>query len=90
MPELKVTVNVDTDDIRDVLTWWDGLPLETLNDRTRRWLTTYNATTGEARERVFDLMPVSLQYCIHEVEQGREDQLRALLSAYSNEGDHRA
>jgi len=82
MHKLTVTIDVSTDDIRDVLAWAAGGHPETYGDTARRWLKRYDSAAGaDAREEIWSLMPPSLQYCVNEVEQGREEQLRALLAA---------
>lgn len=83
---LQVTVSVSTDDIRDVLNWADGGNLEGGDTTNRRYLYAYaSAVLADARARLWDYMPASLQYCVHEVEQGRAEQLREVLR--NAEGD---
>lgn len=80
MRTLRVTVNVDPDDIRDVLAWHDGRGGDLDLDRTFRMLAIHAALTGDRREDYWRSLPASLQYCIHEIEQGRTAQLRLLLA----------
>jgi hypothetical protein len=71
METLKVTVSVATDDILDVLAWHEGVDYgwdRKLSARNDRFLAACQDADDEEKARLFDVMPPSLQWCVHEVE----------------------
>jgi len=75
---LKVTVDVDAQDIRDTLTWFGGQSVE--SHRVNAWLTAYVETDGERREAIWRAMPPSLQWCVHEYERRGPERLLSALA----------
>lgn len=85
MQTLRVTLELDTDEIRDVLAFYSEGKHAVKDATTRRYLLTiYDAGIPVKRREAFrDAMRVSLRYCIEEVEFGRAGALRALLDRES-------
>ncbi|GAA5198672.1 hypothetical protein [Microbacterium jejuense] len=81
MQTLRVTIDLDTDEIRDVLAFYTEGAHAVKDPTIRRYLLTiYDyGVPVERREAFRDAMRVSLRFCIEEVEFGRAGALRALL-----------
>lgn len=82
MKTLPVTIDLDTDEIRDVLAFYTEGADAVKDPTTRRYLLTlYDyGVPVERREAFRDAMRVSLRYCVETVEWGRAGELRALLN----------
>ena len=76
MPEVKVMITVDTDDVLDVLEWYGDLSDHTFDPENARWLRAYDDSTGYRKTEIWSLMKPSLQWSVHEFEQRGATALR--------------
>lgn len=88
MNTLRVTVQVDTEDIRAVLAFYTEGSDAVHNRQAWLRLMTYHDHTipPERREAFWQSLPASLRYCIHEIEMGRAGALRAVLTESERDG----
>lgn len=98
-----MTVDVNTDDVRDVLCWWKWKELDwadyTPNPLNVRWLDEYTAAEPDRKDGLWQNMHPSLQWAVHTYEHDGPWHLHAVLlegqlldadeaMSASNDADH--